>query len=439
MNEGDWKNAFRLDGEGVTLVLAQRGDALPEPIHWGAPLPADEDLPAFAAARRIAMSAGTLDTLPPLTLLPEEGRSFQGAPGIELCEPDGRRWLTAFRVTGTDTHARRFTVHAEDHGLKLTLDLAFQGPVLTGTTTLRNEGARPILLARLTTPVLPLADHCDRLTTFSGHWIGEFKTVTHTLQAGQIVRESRVGRTSHEHSPAALALTPGSTANEGEMFGAHLGWSGGHLMCCEELPDGRRQLQFAPLLRAGEITLDPGESFTTPTLHAVYSRTGRTGIARAFQSHVRTFIGNQTRPRPVTCNSWEAIYFAHDLATLSRLADEAAALGAERFVLDDGWFGNRDDDTTSLGDWTVDPRKWPDGLDPFVAHVNDLGMEFGIWFEPEMVNRESELFAKHPDWMLADPNYPQLPGRNQFVLDLGKKPVRDHLFDAIGTILSDHA
>jgi alpha-galactosidase len=135
-------------------------------------------------------------------------------------------------------------------------------------------------------------------------------------------------------------------------------------------------------------------------------------------------------------NCWEAIYFNHNLGDLSAIADRAAAIGAERFVLDDGWFGRRDDDTTSLGDWVIDRNKWPDGLHPLIAHVHGLGMTFGLWFEPEMVNPDSDLFRAHPDWMLGPRD--QVTGRNQMVLNMALPAVQDYLFAAISAVLTEY-
>ncbi len=177
----------------------------------------------------------------------------------------------------------------------------------------------------------------------------------------------------------------------------------------------------------------PGTAFRTGTLYAVYSDDGLNGCAIAFQRHLRDRIvtwPKPDRPRPVHYNCWEAVYFDHQIDVLKDIATRAAALGAERFVLDDGWFGQRDDDTSALSDWEVDPRKYPDGLDPLIDHVRQLGMTFGIWFEPEMINPDSDTFRAHPDWALGAED--QIPGRNQQALDMANPEVRDYLFDRIG-------
>ena len=173
---------------------------------------------------------------------------------------------------------------------------------------------------------------------------------------------------------------------------------------------------------------------------AIFSGSGLNGSGATFQRDLRDRVvtwPDPARPRPVHYNCWEAVYFNHNIADLAAIADRAADMGAERFVLDDGWFGRRDDDTTSLGDWTVDRRKWPDGLHPLIAHVHKLGMTFGLWFEPEMVNPDSDLMRAHPDWMLGPAD--QVAGRNQMVLDLSKAQVRDYLFNAVSNNLAEYS
>ena len=208
-------------------------------------------------------------------------------------------------------------------------------------------------------------------------------------------------------------------------------------MLAEELPDGRRQVQFGHPLGA---ETEAGTTFETAELIAAVSTTGLNGIATTFQQDIRDRVvqwPDAARPRPVHYNCWEAVYFDHKLDTLAEFATRAAALGAERFVLDDGWFGTRDDDTTSLGDWTIDRRKWPQGLHPLIDHVHSLGMTFGLWFEPEMVNPDSDLYRAHPDWMLGPVD--QTTGRGQMVLNLSLPKVRENLFQQVSAVLAEYA
>jgi alpha-galactosidase len=207
-------------------------------------------------------------------------------------------------------------------------------------------------------------------------------------------------------------------------------------MLAEELPDGRRQVQFGVLddgLARGEIT--------SPTLLLSWSEQGLNGLSQAFHRHLRAIqtpvnARREREPRPVHYNCWEAVYFRHELDELKSIASLAVKLGAERFVLDDGWFRGRNDDTSSLGDWEIDRNKFPEGLSPLIDHVHSEGMRFGLWFEPEMVNRDSELFRAHPDYMLGPDDQPS--GRNQHVLDMARPEVRAHLFAQIDAILSSH-
>jgi alpha-galactosidase len=191
---------------------------------------------------------------------------------------------------------------------------------------------------------------------------------------------------------------------------------------------------------ATETELAPATDFETAPLFVTYSGAGLNGCAVAFQRHLRDRIlqmPNPKRPRPVHYNCWEAVYFDHKLPVLKDIAERAAKLGAERFVLDDGWFGKRDDDTTSLGDWTIDARKYPDGLTPLIDHIHSLGMTFGLWFEPEMINPDSDTFRAHPNWVLGPID--QVLGRQQMVLDMARAEVRDYLYHRIAAILSTTA
>ena len=248
------------------------------------------------------------------------------------------------------------------------------------------------------------------------------------------MKEIRRGRTSHDRFPGLILEAPGSA------WGLHLGWSGNHVMAVDRLDDGRLLAHAGELFEPGEMILGAGESYESPSAYFAHAenREALSGLFHAtLLQDVLTFP--DTRPRPVTLNTWEGNYFDHRLDSLKAQATAAAALGIERFVLDDGWFGKRDDDTTSLGDWAIDARKYPHGLKPLVDHVTGHGMEFGIWFEPEMVNPESELHRQHPDWVLKADGRPLLLSRNQLVLDLTRAEVSDYLFTSLDAVLRDHA
>lgn len=253
----------------------------------------------------------------------------------------------------------------------------------------RNDGTTPYSLEGLET-ALPVSSHATELLDFTGRWARERAPQRQAFNYGSWVRENRRGRTGHDATIGLLAGTPGFSFRDGEVWALHVAWSGNHVTYAENLVDGLPVLGGGELLLPGEITLAPGQEYESPWLYAAYSSAGIDGISAAFHRQLRE---RSLRPRPVVLNTWEAVYFDHDLARLTSLADTAATIGVERFVLDDGWFRHRRDDSAGLGDWYVDETVWPDGLTPLIKHVRALGMEFGLWFEPEMVNTDSTSTA----------------------------------------------
>jgi alpha-galactosidase len=425
---------WRIDAGGQTLALACE-TGLPRVIYWGARLPAGENLAALAAAAEADLTGGMLDRLEPLTLCPEAGRAFPAAPGLIVAEADGTPLAPVFAFAGDHVTPHRLRLTARAGGLELIHEIEAQP---TGVFVLRSRlvADRPLRLTWLAAPVLPAPQDAEALIELSGKWTREFQLNRSAWAPGARLREARTGRSGQEHPPWLILPRPGCTNTAGEAFGFHYAWSGGHRMVAEELPDGRRQVQFGhPLGAWGE----PATGFATAELILAWSDRGLNGIGAAFQHDLRDRVirwPDPARPRPVHYNCWEAVYFRHELAELAALADRAADLGAERFVLDDGWFGRRDNDRSSLGDWWVDRRKWPDGLHPLIAHVHKRGMSFGLWFEPEMVNPDSDLMRAHPDWRLGPAD--QVTGRNQLVLDMARPDVRDHLFAALSALLDEY-
>ncbi|THD85723.1 alpha-galactosidase [Aliigemmobacter aestuarii] len=424
---------WRADAGGQTMVLASEG-GIPSVVYWGPRLPEAEDLAQIAAASLNDLTGGMIDRLPALSLCPESGRAFQGQPGLVLSAADGSPLHPAFTLTHAEEAGHAISFISTAPGLRLIHRIEAAGDVFLLMARLESEA--PVRVAWLAAPVLPAPQSADEMIDLSGRWIGEFRLNRVSWTPGIRLREARTGRSGHEHPPYAIFPERGCLNTRGTAHALHYAWSGGHRMVAEELPDGRRQIQFG---HAAGAETRPGTRFETAPLIAAFSDAGLNGIGTAFQRDILDrVIGwpDPTRPRPVHYNCWEAIYFDHNLANLAAIADRAAEIGAERFVLDDGWFGRRDDDTSSLGDWVVDRRKWPDGLHPLITHVHRLGMTFGLWFEPEMVNPDSDLMRAHPDWMLGPAD--QVTGRNQMVLDMANSAVRDHLFAATSAILTEY-
>ncbi len=424
---------------GTTFdVVVDVSTATPTVVHWGLPLGPEANLDALDAALGRPAVAGSTGPVAPVSVVALHADGFAGRAGLAGRRGGGRDWAPRFEPTGYRIVDGELVVEAVDHvaGLGLTTAIS-AGDVLGVRVTLTNIGHRRYSLDALTVS-LPLPDASDELLTFEGRWAREFQPLRSAWKHGAVVSEHVRGRTSHEHPPLLFAGPAGFREWAGEVHGVHLAWSGNHTLLAERLADGRRYVQAGELLHPGEVVLEPGESYTTPEVVAVYSAEGLTPATWGFHRAVRGGASHPSSPRPVLLNTWEAVYFRHDLDTLRELADVAAEIGIERFVLDDGWFGSRRDDTSGLGDWVVSSDVYPDGLAPLIDHVTGLGMEFGIWVEPEMVNPDSELFRAHPDWTLTTDGYVPVLGRNQLVVDLGRPDAFAHVLGRLDVLLADH-
>ena len=429
---------WRLDDGRQSLVLGSDSGRLAQVVYWGPPLPDHEDLTTLYHAHAVDVTGGMLDANPELSICPEAALSFPGQPGAIMRTGEGTPCVPRFTFDRADQHDGELalTFTDRDHGLTYRARFWIDPATHVIEASARLEAETPILLHWLSAPVFPAPQLSDEMIDFSGHWCAEFQMNRTPWSPGMRCRENRTGRTGHEHFPGLIVPVHGASNTSGQAFAFHYGWSGGHRMVAEELPDGRRQIQFG---NASGLEVSAQTQFETATLYAVFSGDGLNGCAVAFQRHLRDRIVTFPKadvPRPVHYNCWEAVYFDHSLDDLKEIATQAAALGAERFVLDDGWFGRRDDDTQSLGDWQVDRRKYPEGLTPLIDHVKGLGMTFGIWFEPEMVNPNSDIFRTHPNWALGDDT--QIMGRQQMVLNMASAEVQAFLFERMHDILAHH-
>lgn len=434
-------DVHRLDGGGRTAVFASFGRGVPCLIHFGASLPEADDLAELAIATIPNVSAGQIDPFQPLTMCPLAITGWQGHPGMILQDADGRDYLANPKLAGVEADGPdgvRFTLHDRGNADGVRLQISARLDSATGILHLTQSLNLPagMSCSWLAAPAIAAPAGMNRIIDHSGRWCGEFRRQETEFRTGAHMRESREGRTGHAHFPGVTLASSAAGEHSGGCMAATLTWSGGHRMLAEELPDGRRQVQFGVLddgLGRGEIA--------SPPLMLAWSDAGLNSVSHAFHGYLRALQApvNHRRgrePHPVHYNCWEAVYFRHDLEELKSIASLAASLGAERFVLDDGWFRGRNDDTSSLGDWVLDDAKFPNGLAPLIDHVRSQGMRIGLWFEPEMVNRDSELFRAHPDYMLGPDDQPS--GRNQHVLDMAREDVRGHLFKQISTILSSH-
>ncbi len=428
----------------VQLTLATARGQRPAVLHWGRVLAntAPQDL-TLLATRQWAFGGPSIDIGPSLSN--ERGAGMSGPSGFNA-HRDGRDWAAIFvveRVEQSDAHA--VTVHCGDQNVGIGIAYSFaldpKTGMLTIVTTITNRGEAPLTIDWAAAAVIPLDQTFTRLWGFTGRWAGEFEVQEIDAHRGSYVRENTAGRTSHDNFPGLIALAPYTTEQAGPCAGFHLGWSGNNRVRADRHTDGRSFVQMGELFFPGEMALEAGAGYETPVLYAAWSDEGLNGLSRCFHDHLKgSVLDTRTRdkPRPVHFNTWEAVYFDHSEERLMALADQAASVGAERFVLDDGWFGGRRDDSAGLGDWQVSSDVYPNGLGPLVDHVRSLGMEFGIWFEPEMVNPDSDLYRKHPEWVLHAEGVQAIPSRDQLVLDLTQPAVTAYLFDAISTIVETY-
>jgi alpha-galactosidase len=427
---------IHLRGVSADVVIDETSGA-PTIVYWGAPL-GDIDPSTIVAALHRPVQQGSLDVVAPVSVLPEHGSGFQGRPGLAGHRRGGTAWSPRFQPVDVTQLVTGVRVESVDPVAKLRLVTTITlGDALAVQCTVVNEGDIRYLVDAVH-PTLPMPAHAAELLTFDGRWTREFHPVRRAWASGSWLSESRAGRTSHEHPPLLFAGTPGFGEWHGEVWGVHIAWSGNHTLLADALPDGRRYVQGGELLHPGELSLEPGGSYASPTVLGTYAANGLTPASWGFHRHVRHLPARPRSPRPVLLNTWEAVYFDHDTDRLKELASAAAALGIERFVLDDGWFGSRRDDRRGLGDWWVSPEVYPNGLGPLVDHVRGLGMEFGIWVEPEMVNPDSDLYRAHPEWALVTDGYEPVLARHQLVLNLAHPDAFAHVLGQLDALLRDH-
>ncbi|MEY3396633.1 MAG: hypothetical protein RLZZ534_595 [Actinomycetota bacterium] len=417
-------------------MISTRGN-VPAIVYWGSNL-GKSQLSETMFARPVL--AGGLDFDAPLAIIPQHRDGWLGVPGLEIFRGDSNTIFPHLQITSTEIHDTSATFILSDKhvGLEAVLQLQIDASeVLKVSATLRNLAKTAYNLQALRV-ALPIASRANELLTFGGRWAMEFGEHRTPWHDSTISITNLRGRTSHEKWPLIFAGTSGFSEQQGEVWGCHLGWSGNFEITADGVTEHHKHLLVSERLVAGEIILQPGDSYTAPTIYAVHSTNGLSGASQHFHQYVRSLPQHLETERPVIINTWEAVYFDHDLKTLTALADVAASIGVERFVLDDGWFTGRRNDSAGLGDWSVDATVWPQGLTPLIEHVRSRNMQFGIWFEPEMVSVNSDLYRKHPDWALHDANYGQITGRNQLVLDMSRADVRDYLYAHISKLLDEH-
>ncbi|MBT1167061.1 alpha-galactosidase [Bifidobacterium simiarum] len=485
--DGTALHAVYLEQSAVNAAVALifPDDRLPRIVHWGRTLPAagrGEWLPNLYDATKPQRVSGALDETSWPSILPTQSESWTGAPrfsvsrnGVELfC----RFTVTMIKAEVVASDTASVTVSAEDAdqgvGLRWVCELLPSGLVrqraeVRNLSNLAGPG-RPSGLsnpAAASTDALavnivelgfPVPAVATEILTTTGHHLRERSPQRQPLTIGRFAKVSMVGRPDFDASLLLAAGVPGFGFEHGETYAVHTAWSGNSVLSAERTPYTSGLIGGGETLFGGEVTLRRDDVYCTPWVYGSFGD-GLNAVAARFHAYLRGRHPElSAKPRPVILNTWEAVYFNHDFDTLAALADKAAEVGVERFVVDDGWFGSRRDDTSGLGDWRISPDVWPDGpksLKALADYVHGKGMEFGLWFEPEMVNPDSDVARAHPDWILAavpgagageaaQPGGAGLParrlpmqGRSQQTLDLTNPEAWRYVFDSIDGLIDE--
>ncbi len=405
---------FRIDGGGSSYVFGVNARGELQQIYWGGRLAKTD---SFPQARTMPEWASFDSSY---TNTPEEyvgwGSGLYMEPALKVTFADGNRDLELHYLSHT-TVANGFDVVLKDIGRPVYVTLHYtiepETGILARSATIENRGATAFTIDQAAAAAWALPAGHYTLNYLTGRWAGEWTLNQEAVHAGARVIESRRGSTGHQANPWFALQAGASDEEHGEVWFGALAWSGSWRITVEQdqLDAVRVTGGFNPFDFG--FVLHPGESLETPAFYGGYSAHGLGGASRLLHrfenAHILPRTGAKTetaaapRPRPVIYNSWEATEFRVDEGGQIALAERAAALGVDRFVMDDGWFGQRKDDHAGLGDWYVNKEKFPNGLKPLIDKVHGLGMDFGLWVEPEMVNPDSDLYRKHPEWVLSFP------------------------------------
>lgn len=311
--------------------------------------------------------------------------------------------------------------------------------VICRSAKLRNESIQTVTLKRLMSAQVDFDDSDFIFTHFNGAWIREMNRVDNEVTAGRIVNSSYTGTSSSRANPFVMLSRRGTSQNVGECYGFNLIYSGNHYEAVDVGSFSKLRFVNGINPQGFSYVVGPGEYFEAPESVMSFSKEGFNGLSRNMHEFVREHIIRGTwkyKERPVLLNSWEAAYFDINEEKLLSLAEAGAEVGIELFVMDDGWFGERNDDTSSLGDWEVNEKKLPGGIKGIADKIKQLGLKFGIWVEPEMVNVKSRLYESHPEWVIEIPDRNHSEGRNQRILDMGNKDVQNYVIETMDRLFS---
>ena len=459
-------NVFRLDTENTTYIFRRTKFEHLEHIYYGTLLDTMESADVLAQKQTIPIGSSVnyteshqLYSLDNMCLeWSDNGRGDYRLSPTELKMPDGTfvsdfvyashniqdGCITMNTLPSAYGGDQTLVIKLKDTSCSITLDMYYtvfeKTDVITRRVVLRNESEKPLLIRRMMSMMVDLPDENFSLYTLDGGWIKEAHLHKRPVEYGITVNSSTTGDSSNRHNPGFILAESDAGQEAGHVYGFNLVYSGNHYSAVEKsgLDIVRVSLGINP--HCFEWNLAQGESFESPEAVMTYSQHGFNGMSHNMHSFVNQHIvrGNwKDKERPVLLNNWEATFFNFNESKLLHLAKNAKKLGIELFVLDDGWFGERNSDKAGLGDYSVNSKKFPHGMKSFADKIRMLGLDFGLWFEPEMVNQDSELYRKHPEYAVQHPDKKPVLGRNQLVLDLCKSQVRDYIVKNVSSILDE--
>jgi alpha-galactosidase len=432
---------LRLDGNASSLLIATQS-SIPQLAWFGEKLASGITANMLGNLSNAAHSFAAIDERAITGLFPQLSSGYMGSPGL-IGHRQNQHAAHKFEATAAQINENELTLTLTDDNaeLELTITIALHAnsDVASISTRLLNLGNTDYSVNWLASATLPLPSHYSHCISQHGRWGQENQSYKRRIGPGRIDISNQHGRTGHEHNPSLICCEQNLNEDSGDALFVHMAWSGNYSFKIERLHDGDAYCQVGMLLNPGEEVLAPGETLHCPTVHFARAQ-GLNACSQRFHQFAREAIlpAWTRKPRPVHANSWEAMYFDLQDENLCSLVDAAASIGAERFVLDDGWFINRRDDTAGLGDWTVDTKVFPNGLNPLVTHIRQHNMQFGLWFEPEMVNPNSNLYRNHPEWALHFNHIDTPLARNQLVLDVARDDVSNYLFEHITALVKEY-
>ena len=435
---------FRMDAANVSYVFGINEQEQLQTIYWGSRVRAGD---RFAAAQS---EPGYTAFDIPINVTQHEFAGWGGGlylePDLKITFPDGNRDLVlkyvSYHIAGDE-----LTIETKDISREVYVRLHYAMDAETGIVKrwaeIDNRTGAPFVIEQVAAGTFNLPRGSNyHLHFLTGRWAGEWNVRDEAIRGGKIMLESRRGSTGSHNNPFFAIDRDTSTSQEkGDVYFGALAWSGSWQISVEQ--DAYEQVHVTGGLDAFDFAyqLKSGATFETPAFYGGFSRHGLGGASRLMHRlEIDSIVPGAPKPRlrPVLYNSWEATEFNVNEAGQIALAEKAASIGVERFVMDDGWFGQRNNDHAGLGDWYVNPQKFPHGLKPLIDKVHSLGMQFGLWVEPEMVNPDSDLYRAHPDWVLNFPGRPRTEGRNQLVLNLARPDVRAYVLGFLEKLLNEN-